>query len=174
MSNTSCPHHQIRPPEALITSRPQQHVPWYQQLCTIIRKVIKSNTIQTVVACAVCLYFFITDILRSCIIPSRIAYTFGSCHKPPEDCSVLKTTNYKVRGDFGIHPDSISRTNMVLDTDAVPNIIRTDMLPNNFCEHIEEGPTVRIRAANGKCLETRGLIKLWIRLEKLITQEKFL
>ena len=48
------------------------------------------------------------------------------------------------------------------------------MLPRRFENYLLQSPKLRIRAANGKYLKTRGAIELWIRLGKLITKERFL
>lgn len=81
--------------------------------------------------------------------------------------------NYKLEGTFAVQPSQAFATTMVLGTRASTNCAATRALLLGWEKYLSKTDIVRLRAANGKVMNTHGFVKLWIRVRSHIAQDKF-
>jgi Retroviral aspartyl protease len=63
----------------------------------------------------------------------------------------------------------------ILDTGAGPNLVREDVLPEDWLRYrIAGDPTYQVVGASGRTIPQRGVITLWVQLGRLRAQARFI
>jgi hypothetical protein len=97
--------------------------------------------------------------------------------KPPgiEQVFLMASRNYKVSATVGVATAVATPVYILLDTGAGPNLVREDVLPEDWFRYRLAGDTTyQVIGANGRSLAQRGVVTLWVPLERLRAQARFI
>jgi Retroviral aspartyl protease len=87
----------------------------------------------------------------------------------------LTTCNYKVSATVGVITAVSSPVRAILDTGAGSNLIRDEVLPEDWERHRMTGePECHIVGAGGRRLQQRGVVQLYTQVGRLRTRMKFI
>jgi hypothetical protein len=87
----------------------------------------------------------------------------------------LTTRNYKVSATVGVTTAVSSPVRAILDTGAGPNLVREEVLPEDWERHRIPGePECHIVGAGGRRLQQRGVVQLYTQVGRLRTRMKFI
>jgi hypothetical protein len=87
----------------------------------------------------------------------------------------LKSRNYKVSATVGVTTVVAKPVRAILDTGAGPNLVREDILPENWERYrVPDEPAFNIVGAGGRRLRQRGTITLFLELGGLRVKAQFL
>jgi hypothetical protein len=87
----------------------------------------------------------------------------------------MASRNYKVSATVGVTTAVATPVYAILDTGAGPNLVREDVLPEDWLRYRVAGDTTyQVIGANGKSLPQRGVVTLWVQLGRLRAQARFI
>ena len=87
----------------------------------------------------------------------------------------MKSRNYQVSATGGVSPAILSPTRAILDTGAGPNLVRSNLLPDDWERfRVHTTPSIPIVEANGRRLRQKGTVTLFAELGKLRVKAQFL
>jgi hypothetical protein len=86
----------------------------------------------------------------------------------------LLSRNYKVSATVGVTTVVATPLRAILDTGAGPNLIREEMLTEDWERYrIADAPTYKIVGAGGRRLNQKGFVTLFVQLGNLRTKARF-
>jgi hypothetical protein len=98
----------------------------------------------------------------------------GSTELAEEPVILLKSRNYKCCISVGVSRQILTPVRAVLDTGAGPNLIREDLLPENWeLFRIPGLPLPRITNASGRRIPARGVVQLYVQMGDAIKRVRF-
>jgi hypothetical protein len=88
--------------------------------------------------------------------------------------TLFQNRNYKLCVSVEVSRAVLAPVKAVLDTGAVPNLVRDGILPKGWEPFlIQNQPLPRINNASGKRMPVRGLITLYVQVGDLVTRVRF-
>jgi Retroviral aspartyl protease len=96
---------------------------------------------------------------------------------PPgiEQVCLMASRNCKVSATVGVTTAVATPVYAILDTGAGPNLVREDVLPEDWLRYRMAGETTyQVTGANGRSLPQRGVVTLWVQLGRLRAQARFI
>ena len=87
----------------------------------------------------------------------------------------MVSRNYKVSATVGVSTVVATPVFAILDTGAGPNLVREDVLPEDWLRYRVAGDTTyQVIGAGGRSLPQRGVVTLWVQLGRLRAQARFI
>ena len=87
----------------------------------------------------------------------------------------MVSRNYKVSATVGVSTVVATPVFAILDTGAGPNLVREDVLPEDWLRYRVAGDTTyQVIGAGGRSLPQLGVVTLWVQLGRLRAQERFI
>jgi hypothetical protein len=87
----------------------------------------------------------------------------------------MASRNYKVSATVGVTTTVATPVYAILDTGAGPNLVREDVLSEDWLRYRMAGDTTyQVIGANGRSLPQRGVVTLWVQLGRLRAQARFI
>jgi hypothetical protein len=86
-------------------------------------------------------------------------------NKPPgiEQVCLMASRNYQISATVGVSTAVSTPVYAILDTGAGPNLVREDVLPEDWLRYRVVGDTTyQVIGANGRSLPQRGVVTLWV------------
>jgi Retroviral aspartyl protease len=97
----------------------------------------------------------------------------GAVHT--ESVFPLATRNYKISATVGGTTVISTPLRAILDTGAGPNLIREELLPEDWSRYcVADAPFYNIVGAGGKQLRQKGVITLFVQVGNLRMQARFI
>ncbi|CAN8075422.1 unnamed protein product [Agarophyton chilense] len=87
---------------------------------------------------------------------------------------ILRNANYKVRVTMGLRSNSSRLTTAVLDTGAGLNLVHSKLLPFDWQDFVQARKTPRITDASRRPMDIKGIVPLYIHLERFKIRTWFL
>jgi Retroviral aspartyl protease len=94
---------------------------------------------------------------------------------PTESVFPLVSRNYKVSATVGVNTVAATTVRAIVDTGAGPNLIREEVLPEDWERYrVSNAPVFNVVAAGGRRLRQKGVVTLVVQLVNLRTHARFL